>query len=290
VISDVHTTRAHPDGMSAAARLYQWIVQAGSAANRVVNPNPERLGVPLAPAARAAGRVDRADPIVLVGGYASMVESLEPLAESLRADGFTVFVFEVPANGLADVRHSADELAAFVADVKRRTGRAKVDVVAHSAGGIVSRTWAQLRGGAASLDQLVTIATPHHGVLLLRSRALNAIADSKLGRWLLGGSTSQLLHGSELTRQLEATRDALGSARLTSIYVDGYDGLLAPLDTGHVAGATNIRIDHPGWSVGDAGLGHFTLHRRSDRVYEIVRGVLLGTQRAAARSSSRPVG
>lgn len=260
--------------MTAAAKLYRWLVQAGSKANRIVNPNPHSLGVPLPPA-RAAALVDRADPIVLVGGYASMVQSLEPLAESLRRDGFTVFLFDVPSNGLADVRHSADRLAAFVADVRRRTGRARVDVVAHSAGGIVARTWAQLRGGAASLDQLVTIATPHRGVVLLRQPLLNAVADSRLGHWLLGGSTRQLLHGSELMRQLEATLPALAPARLTSIYVDGYDGLLAPLDTGHVAGARNIRLDHPGHSVASARLGHFTLHRRSDRVYELVRAELL---------------
>jgi pimeloyl-ACP methyl ester carboxylesterase len=266
------------DGMTSAARLYQWLVQAGSAVNRLVNPNPERLGAPLPPAARAARGVDRAEPIVLVGGYASMVQSLEPLAASLRADGFRVFVFDVPANGLADVRHSAEQLATFVNDVRRRTGAARVDVVAHSAGGIVSRTWAQLRGGAASLDQLVTIATPHHGVVLLRTPLLNAVADSRLGRWLLGGSTSQLLHGSALMRELDATvtRLARAGARMTSVYVDGYDGLLAPLDTAVVAGATNIRLDHPGQSVRDARLGHFTLHRRSDRVYEVVRGVLLG--------------
>lgn len=265
------------DGMTSAARLYQWLVQAGSAVNRLVIPNPDRLGAPLPPSARAARGVALAEPIVLVGGYASMTQSLEPLAASLRADGFTVFVFDVPNNGLADVRHSARQLGEFVADVRRRTGAARVDVIAHSAGGIVSRTWAQLQGGAASLDQLVTIATPHHGVVLLRSDLVNSVADSQIGRWLTGGSTSQLLHGSELMRELEATLASLAraGARLTSVYVDGYDGLLAPLDTAVVPGAENIRLDHAGQSVRDARLGHFTLHRRSDRVYEVVRGVLL---------------
>jgi pimeloyl-ACP methyl ester carboxylesterase len=260
--------------MSAAARVYQWLVQAGSAINRVVNPNPERLGVPLPPAAGAARGVSRADPIVLVGGYASMAQSLEPLAASLRADGFTVFVFEVASNGLADIDYSAERLAAFVADVRRRTGARKVDVVAHSAGGIVARTWAQLHGGAPVLDRLVTIATPHHGVVLLRANLVNAIADSRIGRWLTGASTHQLLFGSELMTKLERTKGSIAK-RMVSVYVDGYDGLLSPLDTAVVEGATNIRLEHPGQSVRDARLGHFTLHRRSDRVYEVVREALL---------------
>lgn len=263
-------------GMTPAARLYQWLVQAGSSVNRMVNPNPERLGAPLPAAMQRAAGVDRADPVVLVGGYASMAQSLEPLAASLRADGFrNVFVFEVPNNGLADIHHSAQRLAAFVADVRRRTGARRVDIVAHSAGGVVARTWAQLHGGARSLDRLVTIATPHHGVLLLRTRVVNAVADSRLGRWLTGPSTHQLLYDSDLMRELERTKAALGRARLVSIYVDGYDGLLAPFDTAVVEGATNLRLDHPGRSVRDARLGHFTLHRRSDRVYEATRAALL---------------
>jgi pimeloyl-ACP methyl ester carboxylesterase len=262
--------------MTAAARLYQWLVQAGSAINRLVNPNPERLGMPLPPSARAVRGVDRADPVVLVGGYASMTQSLEPIAASLRADGFrNVFVFEVSNNGLADIHYSAERLAAFVADVRRRTGAAHVDVVAHSAGGIVARAWAQLHGGSGSLDRLVTIATPHHGVVLLRTNVVNAIADSKFGRWLTGASTHQLLHGSELMAELERTKGDI-ARRLVSIYVDGYDGLLSPLDTAVVEGATNIRLAHPGQSVRDARLGHFTLHRRSDRVYDVVRDALLG--------------
>ena len=264
------------DGMTPASWLYQWLVQAGSAINRLVIPNPERLGAPLPPTARAARGVDRADPIVLVGGYASMTRSLEPIAASLRADGFTnVFVFEVSNNGLANIHHSAQRLAAFVADVRRRTGARRVDVVAHSAGGIVTRTWAQLHGGAPALDRLVTIATPHHGVVLLRKNVVNAIADSKFGRWLTGASTHQLLHGSDLLAELERTKSSI-ARRLVSVFVDGYDGLLAPLDTAIVEGATNIRLRHPGQTVRDARLGHFTLHRRSDRVYDVVREALLG--------------
>ncbi len=265
------------DGMTSAAHLYQWLVQIGSTANRIVNPNPDRLGTPLPPAARAAKGVALAEPIILVGGYASMIQSLEPLARSLRADGFQVFVFDVPNNGLADLYHSGREFEAFVADVRKRTGAARVDVIAHSAGGMVVRTWAQLQGGASKLDQLVTIATPHHGVVLLRSKLVNSVADSRLGRWFTGGSTKQLLYNSPHMQLLERTFPSLAraGARLTSIFVDGYDGLLAPINTAVVEGAENIRLEHAGRSVGDANLGHFTLHRRNDFVYDLVRGVLL---------------
>lgn len=277
-------------GVSAGARLYRLVLEAGSAVNRLVVPSPTRLGRPL-PAAAAAAVSMRARPVVLVGGYASSPASLQALARSLRADGFRhVYIFTVPSSGIADVRWSASELGRFVDAVRERTGAARVDVVAHSAGGVVSRTWAQGQGGAAVVERIITIASPHHGVRLLGSRLANAVADSAAGRWLLGPSTHQLLAGSRVVTQLHEQWGDLAPSQLVSIYVDGYDGLLSPLDTAVVAGAGNVRLLHPGRSVRQARLGHYTLHRRSDAVYEAVRVALLGAGRASAGVRSRRVG
>ncbi len=266
-------------GLTAGSRLYQAIVQAGSSISRLVSPSSTSLGEPLGVNHIHRRSARRADPVVLIGGYASMPESLVPLKESLERDGIRrVFIFEVPANGLADIRYSAAQLAAFIRRVLRETGALRVDLVAHSAGGIVARQFVQELGGAGQVDSLVTIATPHHGVVLAGVDGVNSLARTSPLRWLLGPATEQLLLGSALLRRLNSAPaiSQLQRVRVTSIYVDGFDGLLLPTDTAVLQGARNIRLRHPGQSLAAAQLGHFSLHRRSSRVYSAVRDALLG--------------
>ncbi len=260
--------------------VYQVAVGIGSRANRLLKKNPKRLSEPLLTSAIWRRRAAVGDPIILIGGYASMPESLKPLLNSLREDGFRrVYVFEVPEYGLADIRLSAEKLADFVNRVKLESASSKVDLVAHSAGGIVARQFVQENGGASSVDSLVTIATPHRGVRLLGSQIINALVKSPPLKWLAGEATNQLLEGSDLLKRLNSA-ESFGRAqqvRMTSILVDGNDGLLVPIDTAVLKNrnAINVRLRHPGVSVKQADLGHFTLHRTSSRVYDAVRAALL---------------
>lgn len=47
--------------------------------------------------------------------------------------------------------------------VKHNTGKNKVIIIAHSMGGLVSRSYIKYYGGLDSVDKLVTIGTPNHG-------------------------------------------------------------------------------------------------------------------------------
>ena len=47
--------------------------------------------------------------------------------------------------------------------VKHNTGKNKVIIIAHSMGGLVSRSYIKYYGGLESVDKLVTIGTPNHG-------------------------------------------------------------------------------------------------------------------------------
>jgi len=42
-------------------------------------------------------------------------------------------------------------------------GGGRIDLVAHSMGGLVARCYLQLLGGARRVDRLITLGTPHHG-------------------------------------------------------------------------------------------------------------------------------
>jgi hypothetical protein len=66
------------------------------------------------------------------------------------------------------VRRSAAHLRDFVERVCAREDAQKVDIVAHSLGGVVSRWYIENLGGDRRVGRLVTIASPHKGTVLGR--------------------------------------------------------------------------------------------------------------------------
>lgn len=64
------------------------------------------------------------------------------------------------------VRRSAVQLARFVDEVCAREGCERVDIVAHSLGGVVARYFIEHLDGADKVGRLVTIASPHAGTKL----------------------------------------------------------------------------------------------------------------------------
>jgi pimeloyl-ACP methyl ester carboxylesterase len=98
--------------------------------------------------------------------------------------GVDLFVFDY------DWRRSNFDTAALlrakVAEVKAKTGKAKVAIVAHSMGGIVSRAYLHSLGGAADVETMVFFGTPHQGApQVLRT------ADKGWGslpNWIVGGT------------------------------------------------------------------------------------------------------
>ncbi len=58
---------------------------------------------------------------------------------------------------------SAD-LAALVNDVLRATGARQVDIVAHSMGGLITRSYLTFLGGKPKVGNVLLLATPHEGV------------------------------------------------------------------------------------------------------------------------------
>lgn len=101
-------------------------------------------------------------PIVFVHGYMQNRVDFVYLAARLRARGLG------PLYGLnypwfLPIERNARRLARFVEGVLRETGADEVDLVCHSMGGLVALEC--LRAHAPRVRRLVTIASPHAGVL-----------------------------------------------------------------------------------------------------------------------------
>jgi triacylglycerol lipase len=122
-------------------------------------------------------------PIVLMHGFnASPTNdwSFYQVADALEADGQTVYEAEVPPFDSSTVR--AQALAPFIDRVLSETGSAKVNLVAHSMGGLDARVLIDDLGYGDRVASLTTISTPHRG---------SQIADVALG--ILPGSSAAAL-------------------------------------------------------------------------------------------------
>ena len=102
-------------------------------------------------------------PIVLVHGWTQNRTNFVWLARFLRRRGLGPF-FGFNYNSFQPIEQSAKSLAAFVERVAAHTGAKEIDLVCHSLGGLVARTYVDLMGGHGYVQRVVTLGTPHCGV------------------------------------------------------------------------------------------------------------------------------
>lgn len=109
------------------------------------------------------------NPVVLVNGaFESTYVNWSMLAPRLRAEGYCVFGLDYGNFGglhqAGPMRESAREIGAFVDRVRAATGAAKVDLVAHSEGGLVSLYFINQLDGADKVAIMVGLAPITNGI------------------------------------------------------------------------------------------------------------------------------
>jgi triacylglycerol lipase len=197
------------------------------------------LGGLAAPQAAGGTPVPGRDPVVIVAGTGAAPIPGVPdvLSERLRADGYDVTLFYLPGRGLGMVEDTSAALPPVVDQVLARTGAAKVDLVGHSQGGIVSRYYIKFLGGADKVDSLVSLAAPHYGSELANLASL-------FGRWdCLGFSAcTQAVVGSPFLANLNGDDDTFGPVTYTNI-VTKLDIIVLPYTNAFQRhGATNVAV------------------------------------------------
>lgn len=147
--------------------------------------------------------------VVLVHGYLGNRSSFYPLAVYLKAQGLgSLLPFSYSAaNG---IERAALELREFL---RERVRGGRIDLVCHSLGGLIARTWLQLLGGARRVDRCILLGTPQRGTY-------NAY-------WLLSRIGRELRPDSPLLERLHETRGAAARVRFSSI-VAGSDNMVIP--------------------------------------------------------------
>lgn len=205
-------------------------------------------------------------PVLLVHGTWGNQSSWDTLAPQLKAGGVCVFSLnygQATASmrgaapgvyGTADIGSSAKELAAFIDRVRTATGAAKVDIVAHSQGGLLARQYLRFEGGAHRGDagrnkvgRLVSIAATHHGTTAdglgsLIPTGSAAIADGLIAR-VLGTAAAQQLSGSEFLRTLDAAGDTEPGIRYTVI-ASRTDRVVTPPEATFLRAGRDATVDN----------------------------------------------
>jgi pimeloyl-ACP methyl ester carboxylesterase len=164
--------------------------------------------------------------IVLVHGYMSNRTCFAPLRAYLRACGAPpVLAYEYDSK--LGIERAAIGLREFL---RRHVRGGRIDLVGHSLGGLIARTFLQELGGARRVDRCVTLGTPHRGTY-------NAY-------WLTSRVARELRPDSPLLARLEASRGGAAGVRFTSI-VAGSDNIVVPRV--FAAGPDDvIRVPHVG--------------------------------------------
>ncbi|MEU7618337.1 alpha/beta fold hydrolase [Micromonospora rifamycinica] len=194
-----------------------------------------------APAAKGEPGIARvaatANPVIVVGGLVGVAIAYEPIAARLRADGFRVYVYQLPGLGFGDITDSARAFAGFVDQVRAATGAARVDIVGHSEGGLVSRWYATFLGGTDRIGRYVSLGSPQQGTYVA-----NIIAFAGLGDCVGIVACQQMSIGSDFLNSLNAGDDTPGSVRWTTIRTN-QDELVRPVGNATLAdGATNVLV------------------------------------------------
>ncbi|GGR81940.1 hypothetical protein GCM10010169_27760 [Micromonospora fulviviridis] len=208
-----------------------------------------------------------ANPVIVVGGLIGISIAYEPIAARLRADGYRVSIYQLPNLGFGDIRESARALSSYVDQVRAATGAAKVDLVTHSEGGLVSRWYVKFLGGAGKVDRYVSLGSPQQGTYVA-----NIINFLGLGSCAGIVACQQMSIGSSFLTDLNAGDDTPGTVRWTTVRT-WQDELVRPVDNAALAdGATNVLVQAwcPLRIVGHLGLV------LDGTTYSVVRQVLAG--------------
>ncbi|MDT4939748.1 MAG: triacylglycerol lipase [Pseudonocardiales bacterium] len=197
------------------------------------------------------------NPVVLVHGTGGNKNTnWQTYAPLLADNGYCVFALTYgvlpgaglpldQVGGLAPMESSAAELGAFVDKVLAATHARKVDLVGHSQGTLMPDYYAKYLGGAAKIDEYVSLASLWHGTNVLGSAQLAA-----LGR-AFGfpvddpnfGAGTEMLTGSAFMTHIRTGGVAVPGITYTNI-VTKYDELVAPYTSGVEPGMHNIVLQN----------------------------------------------
>lgn len=129
------------------------------------------------------------EPVVFVHGYGGNSGNFSAIMSRMTASGYPaskLYGFNYSSLLVSDTA-SGRELASYVRNVRAQNGNAKVAIVAHSNGGLVTRSFLVNEGGQAATRRFVSLGSPHSGTTSAWACFSPACFDMRAGSLFLLG-------------------------------------------------------------------------------------------------------
>jgi triacylglycerol lipase len=192
-------------------------------------------------------------PVILVHGTAgNRSTNWQTYGPLLRNNGYCVFALTygstIPVpypdalGGFGSMKISAAQLAGFVDRVLATTGASEVDLIGHSQGTLMPNYYVKFLGGAAKVENYVSLAPVWGGTALAAPMGLfAAVFGIAEDTFPLCTACAQFRTGSQFLAELARGGLAVPGVRYTNIMTK-YDELVVPYTSGRAAGMTNLVI------------------------------------------------
>jgi triacylglycerol lipase len=188
----------------------------------------------LAPAATASA----VEPILFVHGWNSSGTVWNTMIGRFQADGWTAAQTSNWSYNTAQSNvTTAGQVNTKVDQIRAATGAAKVDIISHSMGGLNTRYYLKNLGGAAEVDEWVSLGGPNHGTQTAYACFWNT-------------SCFEMQPGSSFLNNLNATDETPGAVNYGTWW-SPCDNVINPDSSVSLIGATNTQT---------ACLGHSDLY------------------------------
>jgi pimeloyl-ACP methyl ester carboxylesterase len=172
-------------------------------------------------------------PVILVHGtFGDMTVSWNALSPLLVQHHYCVFALDLVNRGMAPMDQSADKLAAFIDEVRAKTGAAKVSLVGHSQGGMLGRYVARFRGKLGVIDDIVGLAPSSHGTTQPLAPPLGGLGCP---------ACAEQAAGSDFIKKLNAGEEAPPPPAYTVVSTK-YDEVVTPYKSQALSGSTVTNV------------------------------------------------
>jgi triacylglycerol lipase len=176
-------------------------------------------------------------PVIFVHGWAEDGTMWDSAVAALTAQGYAAsdlnrFDYASTGEGAVDAVTASEQLAARVDEVRQATGRARVDIVAHSLGNLVTKHCIVEGGCAGKVAHWANLAGAQNGteIAVFCSETDPACVD--------------MLPGSALITRLQDADDAQIAAQKVKVQVhwSAQDGVIIPPEGSQEPYADNIQV------------------------------------------------